>query len=563
MELRGYQLDGLTALYDYMDANEGNPLLALPTGTGKSVMIAKLCYDICTTYPDMRITIVTHVKELVQQNYEQFLRLWVTAPAGVYSASLGRKDTHAPITFANIQSIYKKTEEFGNTNLIVIDEAHRLNDKETTMFRAFIDGIKHYNPKLRVVGFTATPYRVGLGMLTDGAIFDEICYDMTSLKHFNELISQGFLAPLTTKKPEVEYDLTNVKITAGDYNLDELQNTVDHFELNERILLETKVLAEGRKKWLVFTTGVKHTENVTKMLNAMQIPALAVHSKLSDGKRDEAIAKFKAGEIRALVNNNILTTGFDVPDIDCIVIMRPTKSPVLWVQMLGRGTRPAYGKEHCLVLDFAHNTRQLGPINDPVLPRGKQKGKKVTRLPPVVTCPFCSTYIHSSSRVCPNCKKELPKDLKLSIEASNDLVMKDVDEPVIIDYMVDLVTYTEHKKAGKPNSIKVTYRCGLMVFNEYLLFDHGGYPAKKSRDWWAQASTNTFVPATTADAMATLSELKTPFRVRVWVNQKYPTIMQTEYLEQGQSYEAAVDKLDIADLVTSMFSGYGKVTRNY
>lgn len=259
---------------------------------------------------------------------------------------------------------------------------------------------------------------------------------------------------------------------------------------------------------------------------------MATHSKLSDKENDKRIEAFKAGELTALINNNKLTTGFDHPPIDLIGMLRPTMSPGLWVQMLGRGTRPspATGKANCLVLDFAGNTKRLGPINDPIKPRKPgQKGGDA----PVRICEACGVYNHASARWCVACATEFTFENKLFKTAGTDELLRS-DAPIVEMYDVQYVTYALHEKKDKegkllkPPSIRVTYFCGLLKFEEWVCLEHGGMAGKKARDWWRQHHTEE-PPLTTYQALQKQSELRTPKRIRVWVNKPLPEVLGSEY----------------------------------
>src|SRR5690606_13490631 len=222
----------------------------------------------------------------------------------------------------------------------------------------------------------------------------------------------------------------------------------------------------------------------------------------------------------AVVNYNILTTGFDFPEIDCILVLRPTASPGLWVQMLGRGTRPCPGKTNCLVLDFAGNTARLGPINDPVLPR--QRGKKGAGVAPVRLCEHCLTYNHASARFCTECGAEFPKNIKLLAQASTQELIAGV-LPKIETFKVDRVVYSVHKKDGRPDSMRVDYYCGLRRFSEYICLDHQGYAHRIARQWW-EMRCPWGVPPSVHDGMRAVDSLRTPTEIRVVMKPRYPEI---------------------------------------
>lgn len=518
---RPYQVDAVHSVFDYFSSgNKGNPLLALPTGTGKSVIIAMLLQAIYSYWPNQRVLILTHVKELIQQNYEKLLTLWPGAPAGVYSAGLNRYESNRKVTFAGIASVAKKARLFGWVDIVLIDECHLVSPSADTMYKKFLNDLKFTNPALKVIGYTATPWRLGLGHLTEGDIFTDVCYDLTDLKGFNQLIADGYLSPLIPKKTSMLLDIEGVNIVGGEFNQSQLQLVVDRNEVTSEALQETYALAADRKQWLIFSSGIDHSDHIAEQLNKARIPSVSIHSKMGNSERDKAIAGFKAGKYRAAVNNNVLTTGFDHPAIDCIVVLRPTASPVLWVQMLGRGTRPHGGKDNCLVLDFAGNTRRLGPINDPVIP--KKKGKKKGDAP-VKLCGSCSTYNHASATHCICCGAEFSFAVKIKQTASSDELIK-TDLPEVEVFKVDDVSYVRSDREGRPPLMKVTYYCGLRAFSDYVCIEHNGFPQRKARAWWKTRTELPF-PETVNDALNHTNELKVSTHLRVWVNKKHPEIL--------------------------------------
>lgn len=521
---RDYQSASVDSLFNYFLASVGNPVVALPTGTGKSLVIALFVQQALRMYDRTRVMILTHVQELIEQNYRQMLNVWPAAPAGVYSAGLRRKEHLMPVTFAGIQSVYKKAEVFGFVDMVLIDECHLVGDKDTTSYRRFLDALTAINPKLKVVGFSATPYRLGKGMLTDpGGIFTDVCFDLTSLNAFNWLLQQGWMAPLITKRTATQLNIDGVRKQGGEYILADLQRAVDRESITRAALAEAVTYSTGRNHWLVFATGIDHAEHISTMLNEMGVPAAVVHSKLSTDERTDRIRRFKRGELRALVNNNVLTTGFDYADIDLILVLRPTSSPGLWVQMLGRGTRPAAGKANCLVMDFAGNTRRLGPINDPVLPR--QKGQGAAGIAPVRLCEHCDTYSHAAARYCECCGEEFPLKIKLSAEAATQDVIIDgtVTTPIVEQFRVDHIAYRLHHKEGKPTSMRVDYHSGMRRFSEFVCLDHSGYAGRIAKQWWRLRSP-WGIPPSVPDGMKAIDYLRTPVAISVLVHKKYPEI---------------------------------------
>lgn len=554
---RPYQTDAVDSLWGYFrSGGAGNPLVAMPTGTGKSVVIARFLQSVYGTYPGQRIQILTHVKELIQQNYEKLLMLWPFAPAGVYSAGLKRKDLGKPITFAGIQSVWKMAAAFGHVDLLLIDEAHLMPVADVAMYRTYISGLRAINPNLKIIGFTATPWRLGQGRLTDPVevkgqlvepLFTDVCYDITGTEAFNRLIAEGYLIPLRPKRTQAVLEADGIHMRGGEFIEAELQDFVDaHDELTWAALKEARDVAEAeqRRSWLVFATGIRHADTISGMLDELGVSNGVIHNKSSG--RDELIQASKRGQVTALVNNNVLTTGFDNPLIDLILVLRQTASAVLWVQMLGRGTRPVYapgydlttlggrlaaigegGKRDCRVLDFAGNTRRLGPINDPVVPKRRGKGGGDA---PVKCCDHCDEWVHASLRTCLYCGFEFPFETKLKSEASSQELVRG-DDPIVEVFKVDHVTASQHNKIGRPPSVKLSYYCGLRsVFTDYLCIEHDGFAQRKARQLWREMTgDDIWFPQFTGDALERIGELTMPTHLRVWTNKQYPEILARCY----------------------------------
>jgi DNA repair protein RadD len=540
MKLRDYQIAAEQSVFDYFESNSGNPIVAMPTGTGKSVVIASLLMRMVKLYPRTKVIMVTHVKELIEQNYEKLMQLWPTAPAGVYSAGLGRKDFSNQIVFAGIGSVAKKAELFSKVDIVMIDEAHLVNPKEEGMYRSFLAELKKANQFVKVIGFTATPWRLGHGHITDDGIFTDVCFDITDMSSFNRLIQEGYLCPLIPKRTKFQFNTENLSKQGGDFKASEMQEAFNKHTITEMAICEVLQHGADREHWLIFASGVEHADSVAEMLNAAGIRTVSIHGKMTDSARDEAISKWKSGYYRCAVNNNILTTGIDFPGIDLIAMFRATCSVVLWIQMLGRGTRPLYSSGHdlssaegrveairtsdkrdCLVLDFSGNTERLGAINDPLVP--KKKGDKTGGKAPVRLCPNCETYNHASVRSCQYCGYVFPVAPKFKpTSGTGELIKEDV--PIVETFKVDHLTYSLHNKDGKAAMIKVSYYCGFRMFNQYVCFGHSGFARKKAVEWWRERSFME-VPSNSESAIEILDKVKAPSHLRVWINRRYPEIL--------------------------------------
>lgn len=547
IKLRYYQEDAISAIFKYFSSHKGNPILALPTGTGKSIVIAEFVRRVLQTWPGQRIIMLTHVKELIAQNAAKLQSIWPNAPMGIYSAGLNSRDMMMPIVFGGVQSVSKAIERelkepnnyipdhrkhFGHRDLIIIDECHLVSDSENTQYQYIINELRKINPLIKVIGLSATPYRLKHGMLTEGdSIFTDIPYDITGVESFNRLIAEGYLAPLYPRPTNAVINTNGIGLSGGDFNNKQMSAEVD--KVIYQAVSEMVQLGQDRKAWLVFSQGVENAEKISSLLNSFGVDACATHSKLSAKQNDEIISAYKHGELRALVNANKLTTGFDHPPTDLIGVLRATMSPGLWVQMLGRGTRPSpeTGKTHCLVLDFAGNTKRLGPINDPVKPRKPGKGEPGDAI--VKLCKICNTYNHGSARFCVCCGNEFTFENKIFKTASTEQLIAS-DLPVIESYKVDKVLYNLHEKKNKsgslmsPPSMRVTYFCGLRRFDEWVCFEHKGFPLHKAHEWWKQRHSSE-PPVFTWQALQAVSELRAPESIKVWVNKDNPEIVSAEW----------------------------------
>jgi DNA repair protein RadD len=347
MQLREYQSRSIDMVYKWMEENSGHPCVVMPTGAGKSHIIAALCKNAIQNWPETRILMLCHQKELIEQNAEKIRLHWPGAPLGIYSASIGRKQLDEPITFAGIQSIRGKSKQIGHIDIIIIDECHMVGHKDEGGYRKLINELTEINPSLRIIGYSATPYRLGHGMITDKpALFDGLVEPVS----IEELIHKGFLSKLRSKITKAKLSTEGVHKRGGEYIEAELQAAVNKADKNAAVVAEVMALAGDRKAWLFFCAGVAHAEAIANELNAQGIKAECVTGATPKAERESILRRYKAGEIRALTNANVLTTGFDYPDIDLIAMLRPTMSASLYVQMAGRGLRVKSHTDHCLVL---------------------------------------------------------------------------------------------------------------------------------------------------------------------------------------------------------------------
>lgn len=469
MALRDYQQRAITMLFIWLRYNAGNPCIVAPTGSGKSWILAGLCREIMTHWPQSRILVLSHVKELLAQDAEKIMLAWPEAPLGIYSAGMNSRDVGLPITVAGIQSVRDKADILGFIDVAIIDECHLISHKAEGGYRSLLEALKAKNPNMRIVGLTATPYRLGHGLISEhGAIFD----DLIEPVKIKELIARGFLAPLRSKLPKTVLSVEGVGKRGGEFIEAELQAAVNNADDNERIVEETIRRAESRNAWLFFCTGVEHAAAICDTLRAHDVAAEVVTGATPTAERDRILRDFKAGRIKALTNVSVLTTGFDYPGIDLIAMCRPTMSPGLYLQMVGRGMRTAAGKTDCLVLDFAGNVKRHGPITEVQPPKHKGAG---TGDAPVKICGECAELVHASVKICPCCGYEFPPAPKEAVKLHDDDIMGNEPEEMPVR---GWWWHIKQSRAKQINMLCVDYDNAALTgdkVTEYITILHDGY----------------------------------------------------------------------------------------
>lgn len=520
LELRPYQAASIDALFDYWSEKPGSPLIVLPTGAGKSLVIGTLIKRLVTEYPDMRILNVTHVKELIAGNFMELMGIWPFAPAGIFSAGLGRRDANAQIIFGGVQTIASKTQAIGHIDVVFVDEAHLMPRKSETQYGKLIAGLKAINPDLKLVGLTATPFRLGEGLLTEGedALFDDVCYE----KPVAEMIDEGYLCRPISKGMSTGYDLSGVGKSGGDYKQGALQKAVDQMDVNRAVVDEIMGYGENRRAWLLFCSGVEHAYHMRDEIRSRGISCETVCGDTPPAERDRILADFKAGNIRAVTNNSVMTTGTNIPRIDLLAMCRPTLSASLYLQMIGRGLRLFPGKENCLVLDFAGNVSKHGPI-DAVDPGEARTG---TGDAPVKCCPQeeggCGSLVHASAKVCPDCGHEFPvnEDPKIAANAQDTPILsKDAATPRTVTSRT--FRFHEPKDPNKPPSVKVTYIAGVTAINEWLCPQHQGFAKSKADRFWTKHGGQRPFPSDVMEWLKRQSELRDTAEISVRPKGRY------------------------------------------
>lgn len=539
MNLRPYQSEAVDAVFEYWEKGGGNPLINMATGLGKSLCVSDITRTIRERFPDYRVLMLVHVKELVRQNFETLLRAWPGAPVGVYSAGLGKRDTRHPVTFASIQSVYKRAKALGPRDVVIIDEAHLTPREGEGRYLRLLHDLREMVPDMRVCGLTATPFRLDSGRLDRGEdrLFDDIVYNYG----IGEGVRDGWLAPLSNFAGVVEYDVGNVKRAGGEFVSSDLQAKLTASDHVLQAACDEIVLAGAdRKSWLLFAAGVEHAAKVEAALHQRGIAAATVTGDTPADERDRLTREFKSGKLRALVNVQVLTTGFDAPGTDLIALLRPTLSTGLYVQMMGRGTRPdgvdlnslpnaaarraaiaASSKPNCRVLDYAGNIRRHGPV-DAIVINTSGDGKGDTGEKAAVTdvktkrCEGCGEEIVIQTRICPVCGFECSPPKHEAVSDKSVPAMMYGAPPATEGVKVSRWEFSRHEKAGAdlaPPTLRVNYYAGLTVVPEWIAMEHAGKGRERANEFWRQHGGANPIPTTVDEAIARKAELTMPSTV--------------------------------------------------
>lgn len=498
MILRPYQREAVEAVYRHLRVRDDNPCVVIPTGGGKTPIIASIVRDTVERW-NGRVLVLTHVRELLEQTVERITQTMAGGAAlpsvGVYSAGASRRDLGYPATVATIQSVWRKADAIGKVDQVLIDEAHMIptdGDGGEGMYRSFLYDAITLNPRLRVVGFTATPWRLRGGPIcrpkgdTSGAVLNQVCYEV----RVDDLTRQGYLSPIIIERgpraAQIRFD--DLKVRGGEFvasDVDRVMGDAQSVVSCVSDLFERTAPGGSRKSTLIFAASVEHARRIVEVFSTrFGVECGMVSAKTHEAERAKTLRRFDAGELKYLANVAVLTTGYDAPRIDCIALMRPTMSPGLYAQMVGRGLRlsPETGKRDCLVIDYGGNAVRHGLIDDIRPDRGDDP------LPAARECPACATIVPTASAACPRCGKALPAIAR----------PRRADEPAW--GLVDSVAYAVHtRRDGAPGypTMRVEYRLasvagdrGPGVIREWLCFEHprGGFARRKAEDWWVKRS---------------------------------------------------------------------------
>jgi len=556
--LRPYQSDAVESVYRHLREKDNNPCVVIPTAGGKSLCIAQVAKDAVTKW-NGRVMILAHVKELVEQNAGKLKSICPELPVGVYSAGLDSRDTQQPVVVAGIQSVYNKIEAFKPFDLVMIDEVHMVPPDGEGRYRTFLEAAKRVNPRVRLVGWTATPYRTQGGLICKPEnLLNEVCYEIG----VKELINRGYISNITARAGKVKANTEGLHIRAGEFVAEDVEKLMGEDRLVTSACQEIVELTRERQSCLIFCTSIAHCKKVAAQIAKFSGEECAiVTGDTPDIEREETIRRLRGETVKAdlfadkpplkyCCNVSVLTTGTDIPRLDTIALLRPTNSPGLLVQMVGRGFRlsPETGKTECLVLDYGRNIERHGPIDMIKVKEPGQGGGG----PLAKECPECRTIVNLPVMLCPTCGYQWPrKEPERKAHEANAAKAAILSGEVTIEkFPVKHAIYQVWEKRGappgSPKTVRVTYDVDYLThYSEWLCPEHTGYARRKFEKWWREhAHPDCPMPRTAEEVCehefaGMLREVK-EITVRFVSGQKYPEITGCELgefplVESGQN----------------------------
>ena len=489
LQPRWYQSEANEAVWKYLNEKSGNCVAVLPTGAGKSLLIALLIQQALEF--GGRVVVLAHRKELLQQNADEIRGLIPGVDVGIYSAGLKSREIHNAVVVAGIQSVFRKAADLGRRQMVLIDECHLISDLEESMYQQFFAGIDQ--PGLRLVGLSATPFRTGTGPICGpDRQFQRIVFEAKTA----QLIAEGFLCPITNKPSDLKIDTDKVGLRGGEFIESEMQAAFDVDEKVQAACAEIIEKTQGRHSVLVFASGVHHAEQIAELLPDSAV----VTGETLPIERAETLRRFVAGELRFLVNVDVLTTGFNAKCVDAIAILRATMSPGLFCQMVGRGLRLHESKTNCLLLDFGGNIARHGSIDDENFGRSEGKGRAgiAAENGRGKKCPSCELDVSPSTVVCPECNFIFPRERELKHDTTADESSQLTGSMPPEEWEVKDVVVRVHTKKDDgeaPQTVRVDYVCtkegesgnlATITIPEWTCPGHpnGNFARLKFLAWW-------------------------------------------------------------------------------
>lgn len=404
MKLRYYQRNAIDALHSWFDTKPEDPaLIALPTAAGKTIIFSHFIKEVFHKNPKARFLIMAHRKELVAQAESKLKSVWPDAPVGVLAAGMKRFQHNAQILVASRDTLAspKRLEKVGKFDYMIIDEAHNVPPSSLTRYKKIIDTLSE-RQSMKVMGCTATPYRMGQGYIYGNRkdhFFKGLAYSVS----IPELIQAGYLCRLSAfavnDNAIIDAGKVSLKFKGGDFREKELEDIAMVDETIIEVISDwiDNAYTKGRTASVFFCVSVLHAQKMTQYLKQHGINAAVVTGETPNQDRDKILADFESGKLHALCNVGVLTEGWDAPRTDCIALLRPTQSVGLYVQMCGRGMRLHDNKENCLLLDYGENVARHGCL-DEVEPGESLPGRYKPKI-----CASCNAINSPSAKECIEC----------------------------------------------------------------------------------------------------------------------------------------------------------------
>lgn len=547
MILRDYQIRTLDAVWAAMQVQK-NTLMVAPCGSGKTILFSKLAQRLLREHPNFRVLILVDREILVRQSAEKLAKVApeLALSIGIVCSGVqSTKELDQPVTVASRQTLEKQILNFPPVQLCICDEMHLIpiphRNNKPGQYERILAKLREYNPNMRLVGCTATPYRLGpYGGYIYGSqnrsgsqpYFHQIDAEITT----TELLASGYVAPLkglTRVNGIIDNDLASVGMVAGEFNLGQLSDVMCRKIHVQSVVDAWTQQAKSRKKTIIFCTTTKHVGSVCAAFQDAGILAIPIHSGLPPITLAANMQALENGSASIFVSVAMLTTGLDVVDVDCLILARPTKSAALHKQILGRGQRLAPGKTDCLVIDLVGSFGEFGIDLDNLriaIPRDNETGEAPSKI-----CPSCKHNVHASLRYCPGCgyEFEITGLVEAALGSMLEVKFRNPVEPDIFD--VQNVFYNEHlSRSNGKCLIRVDYDCGMFygIISEYLCLpdEYEGFAVEKAKSWWAERSDEPF-PETVDEFLFLSDSIIKPARIHVIKDGKYDRIVNYDWAE--------------------------------
>lgn len=440
MQLRPYQQNACSDLWQTLQAGE-NALLSAPCAAGKSMIIAAILAKLIETIPGFRALVLIDREVLARQLAETINEITGKKSGSVCSSVSIRKDYSRQITIASRQTLINGLDKLGKMNILVLDEVHLVPMKngKSNQYGTIIDHVTAQNPKCRIMGVTATPYRLGDGYIYGNRHKEGLTPFFKRLSHritYHELMDNNFLAPLNGRIADDLIKTDDINMVAGEFNLGQLSRAAAlHVDTAVQAL---DTYGFDRKHVIVFAVDISHVEKLVNAFNESLIPAVGYHSNLTKIEKEGNLQAFLRGDIRVIVSVGMLAIGFDAPFVDCAIMARPTMSPSLCLQMLGRILRVSPGKGDALLIELTENSTthlQQFDLDRPVVkvPLPSGPGDAPFKLCPGIIDPItemqCLVELHPKTMICPECGHRFVKEIATDLPKMADVTFETAPAP--------------------------------------------------------------------------------------------------------------------------------------